>query len=159
MKFGVARNTTAAHTPVPHDRRKDDTEPGTVLFLTANTGGGHHAATKAISQALDSRYPGQFDAVECDPLTGAAAHRLLRTICRWYGPLTREAPWLWSAVFHLTNNPTTLGMLRRLIARLTVRPIAASLAQHRPTVVVATHPLLVDAAVAARASSDTPPPW
>lgn len=138
-------------------RRPNGVDLDRVLFLTADTGGGHRAAAEAISQALHSRYPGRFVAVVCDPLTGSEAHRLLRRMCRWYGPLTRGAPWLWSVIFHVTNAPVTLWILRRLVRSLVVVPLVAALDRHRPTVVVSAHPLMVDAAVAARKRSEHHP--
>lgn len=131
--------------------------PRTVLFLAADTGGGHRAAAAAIGEALDRRHPGGFATVVCDPLTGPDAHPLLRRTCRWYGPLTRRAPVLWALAFHLSDTRATRWLLRRLVARLAVAPISASISRHRPAVVVSAHPLVVDAAVAARRRSGCRP--
>jgi hypothetical protein len=120
-----------------------DARPETVLFLAADTGGGHRAATEAIGHALDGRFPGRFTTVVCDPLTGPEAHRLLRRVCRWYGPVTRTAPWLWSVAFHATDTPVTRWVLRRLPTRWAVPPIATALERLRPAVVVVAHPLAV----------------
>lgn len=150
---GAGSATGARRSP-----RRSDRSPRTVLFLTADTGGGHRAATEALSQALRSRYPDRFVAVSCDPLTGDVSHPLLRRVCGWYGPVTREAPWLWSVLFHLTNTPLLVGVLRRALRRLVAAPITSSLVEHRPAVVVATHPLVVDAAVAARRRGEQRPP-
>lgn len=127
--------------------------PQTVLFLTADTGGGHRAATDAISQALHSRYPNTFVVEVCDPLTGPDTHRLIRRVCRLYGPVTRRTPWLWSMIFYGTNSPAALAILRRVVRQLVAEQIAESFPRHQPVVVVCVHPLLVSAAVAARKGS------
>jgi hypothetical protein len=48
-------------------------EPLPLLFLIADTGGGHRSAARAVSQALDRMYPGRFAPVLCDPLGGPCA--------------------------------------------------------------------------------------
>lgn len=124
----------------------------TVLFLTADTGGGHRAAVEAIGDALERRFPGRFATAVCDPLTGAEAQPLLRRVCRSYGPLIRRAPWLWSVAFHATDTPVLRWLLRALLVRAAVSPIVGALHRHQPSVVVAAHPLAVAAAVTARGS-------
>ena len=46
--------------------------PGRVplLFLLADTGGGHRSAARAVGEALEEAHPGRFDPVLCDPLAG-----------------------------------------------------------------------------------------
>jgi 1,2-diacylglycerol 3-beta-galactosyltransferase len=120
-----------------------------ILLLTADTGGGHRAAAEALRQALNRRYGDRLVAVTCDPLTGAHANRIVRWVCLRYGPLVRIAPWLWSLMFHATNTPMTVGIVRRLLTRFASAPIAAALARHRPLALVALHPLLTAPAFAA----------
>lgn len=139
-------------------RRPDQVGRQTVLFLTADTGGGHRAATDAISQALDRRYPNVFVAEVCDPLTGPDTHRLIRRVCRLYGPVTRRTPWLWSMIFYGTNTPAARPILRRVLRQLVAEQIAESFPRHQPVVVVCVHPLLVSAAVSARKGSLHQPP-
>jgi 1,2-diacylglycerol 3-beta-galactosyltransferase len=132
-------------------------EPGVILLLTADTGGGHRAAAEALQQALESRHPGRLVAVTCDPLTGADANRVLGWFCLRYGPLVRVTPWLWSLLFHATNTPVSLWILQRLLTRFASAPIAAALARHQPLAVVALHPLLATPAVAALSQSSPHP--
>jgi 1,2-diacylglycerol 3-beta-galactosyltransferase len=145
----MTTDTTSRSPSVPVTSRPVLDGPQVILLLTADTGGGHRAAAEALQQALDSRYPGQLVAVTCDPLMGADANRVARWVCRRYGSLVRAAPWLWSLLFHATNAPGAVGIVRRLLTRFASAPIAAALARHQPTAVVALHPLLVAPAVAA----------
>lgn len=124
-----------------------------ILLLTADTGGGHRAAAEALRQALERRYGGRLTAVTCDPLTGVHANRIVRWVCLRYGPLVRIAPWLWSLLFHATNTPLTVAVMRRLLARFASAPIAEALARHRPLAIVALHPLLTAPAAAAVAAA------
>ena len=49
-----------------------------LLFLTADTGGGHRNAAQAVAHALDLAYPGRFAPAFCDPLGGPGSAWLLR---------------------------------------------------------------------------------
>lgn len=128
-----------------------------VLLLTADTGGGHRAAAEAVAQALDRWHPGRFRPVVCDPLTGVTANRIVRRLCRLYGPLVGTAPWLWWLMFRLSNTTTGVRMLRRLSTRSASAPIGAAMARHRPAAVVVLHPLLVTPAAAVRRGGDFDP--
>src|SRR5215475_9401693 len=109
-------------------QRSDSLErmPGTVLFLVADTGGGHRAAAAALIEALARRYPGQLSAVECDPLGGPSAHAVLRWITRLYGPLIRWAPWLWGALFHVSNSPAAMRLIHSTLLRFAEGPVGAA---------------------------------
>ena len=123
---------------------------GTVLFLVADTGGGHRAAAAALIEAIGRRYAGRLVAVECDPLGGPSAPAVLRWITRLYGPLIRWAPWLWGALFHVSNSRAAMRLLRSTLLGLAVGPVGAAFARHRPVAVVSCHPLTGAAAVRSR---------
>jgi 1,2-diacylglycerol 3-beta-galactosyltransferase len=130
-----------------------ETEPAAalpLLFLVADTGGGHRNAARAVGQALDRMYPGRFAPVLCDPLGGPGSARLLRFVASRYGPATRLAPWLWGAAYHACDSRPAMRMLRRLLLRLADRPAAEAAAAYRPAGIVSFHPLTGSAAVAAR---------
>ncbi len=98
------------------------TTPEPLLFLIADTGGGHRSAARAIGQALDRMYPGRFAPVLCDPLGGPGSARLLRWVTGLYGPVIRLAPWLWGAAYHATNSRPAMTLLRRTLLALADRP-------------------------------------
>lgn len=121
-----------------------------LLFLTADTGGGHRNAAQAVGHALDLAYPGAFAPATCDPLAGPGSARLLRWVAGLYGPAIRLAPWLWGAVYYASDSPLAMGVLRRILLRLADRPAADAARAHRPAAIVSFHPLTGMAAVAAR---------
>ncbi|ASW56797.1 glycosyltransferase [Plantactinospora sp. KBS50] len=121
-----------------------------LLFLVADTGGGHRAAARAVGQALDRRYPGAFVRILCDPLGGPQAAPLMRWITRLYAPSIRLARWTWALAYHGTNSPGAVRLLRATLLRLADPPVAAAVARHRPAAVVSFHPLTGTAAVRAR---------
>jgi 1,2-diacylglycerol 3-beta-galactosyltransferase len=127
-----------------------DAAPLPVLLVAPATGGGHQAAARAVAEALRDGWPERFAPVLCDPLTGMAARPLARRTCRAYGPVIRRAPWLWGALYHLTDSRIAAHVLRRLLRRVAAGPIAAAVVAHRPAVIVSLHPMTGAAAVAAR---------
>jgi 1,2-diacylglycerol 3-beta-galactosyltransferase len=127
-----------------------DAERLPLLFLVADTGGGHRNAALAVGQALERTYPGRFAPVLCDPLGGAGSARLLRFVAGLYGPATRLAPWLWGAAYHVCDSRPAMRVLRRTLLRLADRPASRAAVAHRPAAVVSFHPLTGCAAVAAR---------
>ncbi|HEY1626473.1 MAG TPA: glycosyltransferase [Streptosporangiaceae bacterium] len=124
--------------------------PRPVLFLIADTGGGHRNAARAIGESLELAYPGRFAPVLCDPLGGYGSSRLLRWITGLYGPAVRLAPWLWGVAYYLTNVRPAMWLLGRTLLRPAGRVAAAAATAHRPAAIVSFHPLTGIAAVRSR---------
>jgi len=143
---------TAALATVRRPNATVERTAGTVLFLVADTGGGHRAAAAALIEAIGRHYPGRLVPVECDPLGGPSAPTVLRWITRLYGPLIRWAPWLWGALFHVSNTRIGMRLLRSTLLGLAVGPVDAAFARHRPVAVVSCHPLTGAAAIRSRAA-------
>ena len=121
-----------------------------VLFLMADTGGGHRTAARAVGESLERAYPGRFAPVLCDPLGGPGSARLLRWITGLYGPAVRRAPWLWGAAYYATNVRPAMWLLRRTLLRPADRTVASAALAHGPAAIVSFHPLTGMAAVRAR---------
>ena len=136
----------------PHvpDQARRSTEPVPLLFLIADTGGGHRSAARAVGQALDQMYSGRFVPVLCDPLGGPGSAWLLRWVTGLYGPAIRLAPWLWGAAYHATNSRPAMALLQRTLLALADRPAIDAAQGHGPAAIVSFHPLTGPAAVAAR---------
>lgn len=108
--------------------------PARLLFLVAQTGGGHLAAARAVDHALKHAFPGRFETVLYDPLP--------RWFTGLYGPVVRFAPWLWGAAYHgCDSRPAVAGLLT-----LANRSVADAIARHGPAAIVSFHPLTGKAA-------------
>ena len=121
-----------------------------LLFLVADTGGGHRSAARAVGEALEKAYPGRFDPVLCDPLDGRESTRLLRWVTSLYGPVIRLAPWAWGVVYHACDSRWMMVLLQRTLLALADRPVAAAVTAHEPAAIVSFHPLTGGAAARAR---------
>ena len=129
-----------------------------LLFLLADTGGGHRSAARAVGEALEEAYPGRFDPVLCDPLAGPGSSRLLRWSTSLYGPLIRLAPWAWGAVYYACDARWVMRLLQRTLLALADGPVASAVAAHEPAAIVSFHPLTGGAAarVSRRQSQQVP---
>ncbi|MBE1607414.1 MGDG synthase family glycosyltransferase [Actinopolymorpha pittospori] len=132
-----------------------DGGPAPLLFLLADTGGGHRSAARAVAQALDHAFPGRFAPVTCDPFTGPEASRLLRFVSGGYGPVVRRAPWIWGAAYYATSSRSALRFLRSTLLTAADRAVAEAVVRHRPEAILSFHPLAGWAAVRASRTVDT----
>lgn len=123
--------------------------PVPVLFLFADTGGGHRSAARAVAEALLHENPERFTPVLLDPLSGPGSPRSLRRIVRLYGPVIRHAPWAWGALYRATDSRRIMWLLRRAVLRFTGRPVIDMVARIQPGVIVSCHPLTTEAAISA----------
>jgi 1,2-diacylglycerol 3-beta-galactosyltransferase len=132
-----------------------EVEPLHLLFLVADTGGGHRASAEAVARRLQAAHPGRFATHVLDPFVQASP-RLVGRIVGLYSPITRHAPWLWGALYHATNSRAAVGALRGSALRLVEPGLAEVVATLRPALVVSFHPLLNH--IAARALQRLPGP-
>jgi 1,2-diacylglycerol 3-beta-galactosyltransferase len=123
--------------------------PVPVLFLVADTGGGHRSAARAVAEALLRDHPGAFAPALLDPLSGPASSPALQRLARLYGAVIRHAPWAWGALDRATDSPRVMRVLRRTLLRLLDRPVTDAVSRLQPGVIVSCHPLTTEAAVRA----------
>ncbi|MBV8195642.1 MAG: hypothetical protein JOY80_08950 [Candidatus Dormibacteraeota bacterium] len=117
-----------------------------LLFLIADTGGGHRAAATAVARHLEAASPGAYDVTLLDPF--AAARPAVGRAAELYGPLTRHASWGWGALYHLTNSRTVVAVLNASVLRMVDGAITRACAESLAAI-VSFHPLLNEAAVRA----------
>ncbi|GAC1539186.1 MAG: glycosyltransferase [Acidimicrobiales bacterium] len=129
-----------------------------LLMLISDTGGGHRAAARAVSEALEAAYPGRFESLLVDPLGGAGASRTLTFVTGLYGPSIRLAPWTWGAVYYAADSRLAMKIIRNTILKFAERPVIDAVDVHDPAAVISFHPLVGKAAVAGgkRARVGTP---
>ena len=124
-----------------------------LLFLIADTGGGHRASATAVARHLERERPGHEISI-VDPFAEAAP-RIIGGTASLYGPITRHARWLWGALYHATNSRLAVAALLRSVLRTLQPGIRGQLESFDPDVVVSFHPLLNHAAGRSSPSSQT----
>jgi len=124
--------------------------PTPLLFLIADTGGGHRSAAYAVGQSLERGFPGRFAPVICDPLRGPGSPLRLRWLVGLYGPTIRLTPWLWGMLWRGFDSPPVLRWSRRTLFSPAYRSVARLVAVHRPAAIVTFHAMTAEPAVRAR---------
>lgn len=127
-----------------------------MLFLFADTGGGHRRAAEAVIEALADGRPGSFRTILHDPLLGPDAARPQRWLGRLYGPAVRWAPWAWGAGYWVSNSRLAMALLARTAFAPAARSVARQVRRGRPDVIVSCHPLTGRAAVLAARRQPVP---
>jgi 1,2-diacylglycerol 3-beta-galactosyltransferase len=112
-----------------------------VLFLIADTGGGHRAAATAVERQMAASAPGEFEITILDPFTSAKP-RVIGGTAGLYGPITRHARWLWGGLYYSTNSRSAVALLERTVLRSVTSAVTEAIDHLDPECVVSFHPLL-----------------
>jgi processive 1,2-diacylglycerol beta-glucosyltransferase len=113
--------------------------PRRVLILSADVGEGHAAAARALAAQLKSA-PAPTEVTVIDGL--AAMGRVLKPVVEdGYRVQLRFMPWTYTIVYGLLNHvPPVRALATRLLCLFGSRPLARTIAEHDPDVVVSTYP-------------------
>jgi processive 1,2-diacylglycerol beta-glucosyltransferase len=113
--------------------------PERVLVLSADVGEGHAAAARALAQQIEAS-PKDVEVTVIDGLD--AMGPLLRPVVEdGYRVQLRFFPWTYTVVYWLLENILPIRALaRRALCRLGSRPLARTIAEYEPDVIVSTYP-------------------
>ena len=112
-----------------------------LLFLIADTGGGHRAAATAVERQMATEFPGEFEITILDPFTSAKP-KVIGGTAGLYGPITRRARWLWGGLYHSTNSRSAVALLETTVLRSVTNAVSEAIERIDPDGVVSFHPLL-----------------
>jgi UDP-N-acetylglucosamine:LPS N-acetylglucosamine transferase len=110
-----------------------------VLILSADVGEGHAAAARALAQQIeDSPHPAEVTVI--DGLR-AMGHVLRPVVEDGYRVQLRFIPWSYTVVYWLLEHVAPIRWTaRKLLCLLGSRPLARTIAEHEPDVIVSTYP-------------------
>ena len=111
-----------------------------VLILFSDTGGGHRAAARALTDALKLLDRTSVVTV-ADPLISQGP-TVVRRLASLYSPMIQRSRVAWGAVYHSSNTKATFAAIRAVFGPGVRKAIADLLHEHDPDVVLSVHPLL-----------------
>ncbi len=113
--------------------------PRRVLILSADVGEGHAAAARTLAVQLEDS-PQQAEVTVIDGL--AAMGRVLRPVVEdGYRVQLRFFPWTYTVIYWLLKHIAPIrSAASRLLCVFGSRPLARSIAEHEPDVIVSTYP-------------------
>ncbi len=130
--------------PLMRRRHRNRTEslrsgPTRVLILSADVGEGHAAAARALAEQIDAS-PEQAEVTIIDGL--AAMGPLLRPVVEdGYRVQLRFFPWTYTAVYWMLEHVVPVRLVaRRLLCLLGSKPLARTIEEYEPDVIVSTYP-------------------
>jgi 1,2-diacylglycerol 3-beta-galactosyltransferase len=134
--------------------------PRRVLILTSDTGAGHRSVSNALMAAIRAQPERSLEPIDLDPFAplprslGGPEERprrsLVDRVVGLYGPVIVHAPWLWGAIFRLTNNSLALRLFAAAFAVVPLRRLRAAIERTDAAALVSVHPLANHLMVAAR---------
>jgi 1,2-diacylglycerol 3-beta-galactosyltransferase len=111
-----------------------------ILILFSDTGGGHRAAARALTDALKQLDP-TCDVTVADPLISQGP-AVVRRLASLYSPMIQRSRAAWGAVYHSSNTKPTFAAIRAVFGPGVRKVIIDLVAKHDPDVVLSVHPLL-----------------
>jgi 1,2-diacylglycerol 3-beta-galactosyltransferase len=111
-----------------------------ILILFSDTGGGHRAAARALTDALKQLDP-TCDVTVADPLISQGP-AVVRRLASLYSPMIRRSRAAWGAVYHSSNTKPTFAAIRAVFGPGVRKVIIDLVVVHDPDVVLSVHPLL-----------------
>jgi len=111
-----------------------------VLILFSDTGGGHRAAARALTDALKLLDPTCIVTV-ADPLIGQGP-TVVRRLASLYSPVIQRSRAAWGAVYHTSNTRPAFAAIRAVFGPGVRNAVSDLLKSHDPDVVLSVHPLL-----------------
>ena len=111
-----------------------------VLILFSDTGGGHRAAARALTDALKLLDPSCLVMV-ADPLIGQGP-AIVRRLASLYSPLIRRSRQAWGAVYYSSNTKPTFAAIRAVFGPGVRKVLVDLIEKHDPDVVLSVHPML-----------------
>ncbi len=111
-----------------------------VLILFSDTGGGHRAAARALTDALKLLDPTCIVTV-ADPLIGQGP-TVVRRLASLYSPVIQRSRAAWGAVYHTSNTRPAFAAIRAVFGPGVRNSVSDLLKSHDPDVVLSVHPLL-----------------
>ena len=111
-----------------------------ILILFSDTGGGHRAAARALTDALELLDPTCIVTV-ADPLIGQGP-AVVRRLASLYSPMIRRSRAAWGAVYHTSNTRPAFAAIRAVFGHGVRNSVVELLQKHDPDVVLSVHPLL-----------------
>jgi 1,2-diacylglycerol 3-beta-galactosyltransferase len=111
-----------------------------ILILFSDTGGGHRAAARALTDALKLFDPTCVVTV-ADPLM-AQGPAMVRKLASLYSPMIQRSRAAWGAVYHTSNTKPAFAAIRAVFGRGVRKATVELITKHDPDVVLSVHPLL-----------------
>ena len=111
-----------------------------IIFLSADTGGGHRASINALIQAIERIAPGKYELKRIE-FFDRANPKLDRLIRAFYSQSISKFEWLWGLVYY-TSNQTLVWKTIHPLYKAIYENVRKMYLHEKPDLIVSVHPMV-----------------
>lgn len=111
-----------------------------ILVVTSATGAGHNSVARSLQQALNHLGKGEVEVDMVDLLAQCSSAWMGKT-SHLYAPIIVNCPWLWGAIYNLSNNERFCRFFRKLAGKTLDNSMADLLQAQLYSSILCVHPL------------------
>ena len=111
-----------------------------ILYLFSDTGGGHRSAANALIKTVDEIMGDKAPQQEMTDVF-ASSNKLISLLANLYAPVIKYCPFLWGALYHVTNNKLSIVIMDKISDPFVSKKLQELIKEKNPDIIVSVHPV------------------
>lgn len=111
-----------------------------ILYLFSDTGGGHRSAATALIKTVDEIMGDEAPHQEMTDVF-ASSNKLISLLANMYAPVIKYCPFLWGALYHVTNNKLSIVIMDKISDPFVSKKLQELIKEKNPDIIVSVHPV------------------
>lgn len=111
-----------------------------ILYLFSDTGGGHRSAATALIKTVDEIMGDEAPHQEMTDVF-ASSNKLISLLANMYAPVIKYCPFLWGALYHVTNNKLSIVIMDKISDPFVSKKLQELIREKNPDIIVSVHPV------------------
>lgn len=111
-----------------------------ILYLFSDTGGGHRSAATALIKTVDEIMGDEAPHQEMTDVF-ASSNKLISLLANMYAPVIKYCPFLWGALYHVTNNKLSIVIMDKISDPFVSKKLQELIREKSPDIIVSVHPV------------------
>ena len=111
-----------------------------ILYLFSDTGGGHRSAANALIKTVEEIMGDNAPRQEMTDVF-ASSNKLISLLANLYAPVIKYCPFLWGALYHVTNNKLYIVIMDKISDPFVSKKLQELIKEKNPDIIVSVHPV------------------
>ena len=111
-----------------------------ILYLFSDTGGGHRSAANALIKTVEEIMGDNAPRQEMTDVF-ASSNKLISLLANLYAPVIKYCPFLWGALYHVTNNKLSIVIMDKISDPFVSKKLQELIKAKNPDIIVSVHPV------------------
>ena len=111
-----------------------------ILYLFSDTGGGHRSAVNALIKTVEEIMGDNAPRQEMTDVF-ASSNKLISLLANLYAPVIKYCPFLWGALYHVTNNKLSIVIMDKISDPFVSKKLQELIKEKNPDIIVSVHPV------------------